>query len=562
MSPDPLPALEQAAAEATTPAERARALNALGTELSRRGQPRRALECARQARDIATASGDPALDAQTRHALARAHFYLGEFVPALGFLIEAGQIYRDVGDLAGAATAFAGVGLCQMRLGAHEDAAASLRQALDMARQQGLKTLEINVHSSLVAVHVSIDQLDEAEHHLALGLELVQATGDRNLQTKLLHNGAYTARKRADAEAERGHGDAARTAWQRALDALTQALQLARDLGNQYDEAHSLGETGAVLRRLGRLEEAGAALQATLALSATVDSLHLRTEAVLELGELRVAQGREAEARKLLDEAVAYARHMGARSELAMACRALSSLVERQGDAAGALALFKEYHAIGQTELASSRKHAAAAGRLWLEYQDAARRAALYQQRAESLEADRAALSREAQAALVAAQQDPLTGLLNRRGFEQRLQALRVERPGRRQPVSLAVVDVDHFKAINDGWSHAIGDAVLSALGRLLQAHCRHADLAARWGGDEFVLLLIGADLDAAQAIVHRLLGAVRQRDWHQQARGLTVTLSVGLAAWAEGTPFNTVLTAADRSLYEAKRSGRDRSAG
>lgn len=562
MSEVPLSALEAAVQQAELPAARARALNALAAGLARHGHAQRALDCAQQALEIASAAGDLLLDAQSRHAVARAHFYLGDFVPALGLLIEAARIYPTVNDFAGAATAFAGVGLCQFRMGAHEDAVASLRQALDMASDQGLKTLEINVHNSLVPVHVGMDQFDDAQQHLQAGLALAETQGDHNLQTKLLHNGALLARKRGDACAARGDPAAAQSCWTEALGAVTQALALARQLHNRYDEAHSLGESGAMLRRLGRLPEADDALQATLALSHQVASQHLCTEAMLELGELRLAQDRHAEARALLEQAVAMARRLAARPELASACLALSQLLERQGDAAGALSLYKEYHEVGAAALAVSRKHAAAAGRLWLDYQDTVRRMAQYRQQAESLEAAHVALSREAAAALTASQHDALTGLLNRRGFDERLAAAATLAHSRGLPMTVAVVDVDRFKSINDVHSHGVGDEVLRGVAQLLQAHCRHGDFAGRWGGDEFVLVLVGADLEAGRSIVQRLQAALRERAWPGAAAGLKVTLSIGLAAWPQGQSFHAVLTAADRALYAAKRDGRDRTVG
>ena len=559
---DPLPALEQAVQAARTPHDRVRALNALGTELARRGQARRALDAARQARELAIATGDRALDAQTRHALARCYFYLSEFVPALGFLLEAAPLYQEVGDLAGAATAYAGVGLCQFRLGAHEDAVASLLRALEMAREQRLQTLEINVHNSLVAALLATEQLDDAEPYLQRGIELAEAATDRNLLTKLLHNGALLARQRGDAHAALGEATAAQAAWAQALAQVTRALALSRELGNRYDEVHSLGESGVVLRRLGRHAEADRALCDTLALAQTVDGLHAQAEAILELGLLRVAEGRDEDARSLLAEAIDRARQMTARPELAKACLAMSELLERTGDASGALAQHKEYHAVGAAELASSRKHAAAAAKLWLDFQDASRRAALYRQRAESLEADHAALSREAEAAVAASQQDPLTGLLNRRGFEGRIAPLLADCRARAQPVTVVVIDIDRFKAINDRFSHAVGDAVLHDVAETIRAHCRQQDLPVRWGGDEFVLLLAGADPDTSRQVVQRLQAALRERPWHRHAAGLQVTLSIGLAAVGEGQAIDAALAAADQALYAAKRGGRDRVVG
>lgn len=552
---DPLSTLEQSLRDARTPQQSVAALNALGAEWSRRGEGRRALEAARQARDIAAASGDPALDAQARHALARGHFYLSEFMPAMGFLLEAAQLYQQVGDLSGAASAFAGLGLCQMRLGAADDALVSLLRALQMTREQGLVTLQINVLNSLVATTLVTRQFDDAEQYLREGIALAEAVHDDNLLAKLLHNGALLRRRRGDELAARGEQAAAQEQWQLALEQVGRALELNRARGSRWDAAHSLGESGALLRLLGRHAEAERALLETLALSQTIEGLHTQAETQLELGLLRAAVGREDEARSLLEEAIACARRIGAQTELAEACRALSELHERRGDAVQALALYKEFHALRAGELAGSRKQAAAAARLWLDYQEAARRADSYRQRAETL-------SREAEVALAASHQDPLTGLLNRRGFEARLQRLRPGSGDAGLPLALVVVDIDHFKSINDGFSHAVGDVVLQGVAQTLQAHCRHEDLAVRWGGDEFVLVLVGVELDAARPVVQRLQAAMRQREWQQHSAGLAVTLSIGMAPMTGSTPFDAALASADQALYEAKHQGRDRAVG
>ncbi len=153
--PSQIDALEAALAAATTPAERVRAQDALATELARTGHAKRAITIAKEARASAQGIGDSELIAGALHTLARCHFYLADFVSSLELLLEAARTYRERGDTAGAATALAGVGLCQHRLGAQEDAIASLLGALESAREQGLAALEIDIHNSLGSVFLA-----------------------------------------------------------------------------------------------------------------------------------------------------------------------------------------------------------------------------------------------------------------------------------------------------------------------------------------------------------------------------------------------------------------------
>jgi diguanylate cyclase (GGDEF)-like protein len=122
----------------------------------------------------------------------------------------------------------------------------------------------------------------------------------------------------------------------------------------------------------------------------------------------------------------------------------------------------------------------------------------------------------------------------------------------------MAIADIDNFKQINDRFSHVIGDEVLRAVGRILRAACRPSDLAVRYGGEEFVLALPDTTLDHAHAACQRLRAAVAGHPWHDIHEGLQVTISIGVTAAASFDDPATMLAAADRQLYEAKRAGRN----
>ena len=152
---------------------------------------------------------------------------------------------------------------------------------------------------------------------------------------------------------------------------------------------------------------------------------------------------------------------------------------------------------------------------------------------------------------------DPLTGLLNRRGFDETI-AAEIER-ARRSGDSLSVVtaDIDHFKRVNDDHGHAAGDEVLQRVAALLGAGRRPSDSAARIGGEEFVLLLPGADGGAAHDLAERLRAEVRDR-FAGDAQPITV--SFGIATFpSDAGGAAELLQAADEALYAAKRFGRDR---
>lgn len=555
---DSLQALEQAVVTAPNVAARVRALNALATELARIGQAKRAFALAQEARELAAKGNDRQLDAEARHAVARCHFYLGDYMPALAYLLEAAQIYEDCGDHAGAATAFAGVGLCQHRLGANDDAVASMLRALESARTQQLPTLEVSIHNSLGSALMAANRLDEAAKFLATGSELARATDNRSMLTKLLLNESVLAKQRGDLRAGTDAAGA-QAEYARGLAQVTQALELARALGNPYDEAHCLGQTGTILRLLHSHAEADAILAETLELGRRLNEPHVQAEALMERGSSLVAQGRLVEAQQCLSEAIVLARRISARSVLAEACEVLSKVLEQAGDFERALALYKEFHAVREGELAGSRKHAATAAQLWLDFQDANRRATQYRERAESLAADHAALARKAKALTEASQQDPLTGLLNRRGMDARIDTLVEASDANDVPLTVALIDVDLFKRINDTFSHQVGDAVLRKVAGLIRDHCRQDDLPVRYGGDEFLLVLTGADVAMGTRVLQRLKRAADGYRWSDAAAGLKVTLSIGVATRTRGGTVAATIAVADQALYEAKAAGRNR---
>jgi diguanylate cyclase (GGDEF)-like protein len=170
----------------------------------------------------------------------------------------------------------------------------------------------------------------------------------------------------------------------------------------------------------------------------------------------------------------------------------------------------------------------------------------------------------ERQAALLRrhALEDPLTGLGNRRSAERRLGSMRLGE----QPLSLAVVDVDRFKEVNDESSHTHGDAVLRRVADLLREHSRTGDEVYRWAGDEFLVVLPTATEQQAVVVMERLRSAVATAAWHDLEIPEPVTVSIGVAsapAVAEGQPdtvgWRALFDTADLHLFSAKRSGRNR---
>jgi diguanylate cyclase (GGDEF)-like protein len=156
---------------------------------------------------------------------------------------------------------------------------------------------------------------------------------------------------------------------------------------------------------------------------------------------------------------------------------------------------------------------------------------------------------------------DPLTGLLNRRAFQERLEHELAIGRSAPHPVAIALIDVDNFKGVNDALGHAVGDQLLQAVASVLVGACRASDVAARYAGDEFVMIFPGVEESLAGQVCQRIVESVRTiNEQLSSATGVTVTLSVGVAITHKCKRSVAQLVAiADAAMYDAKEAGKDR---
>lgn len=189
--------------------------------------------------------------------------------------------------------------------------------------------------------------------------------------------------------------------------------------------------------------------------------------------------------------------------------------------------------------------------------------------RATKLEADFAEKSRELDMIRESlsrseerARTDMLTGLPNRRALEEFFRTAQAEAMEQGQPLSAFLVDIDHFKRFNDNFGHGVGDQVLRLVAKALRERVRESDLAARYGGEELVAVLPGADLAAGTATAERIRRAladctITRRSTGEELPGVTVSIGVGQFQFGES--MEDMIDRCDRALYQAKKRGRNR---
>ncbi|WP_347988216.1 GGDEF domain-containing protein [Methylomonas sp. AM2-LC] len=156
------------------------------------------------------------------------------------------------------------------------------------------------------------------------------------------------------------------------------------------------------------------------------------------------------------------------------------------------------------------------------------------------------------------AMNDPLTGLPNRLAYNTRAE-FEVNRWNRYKiPLSLAILDIDHFKRINDTYGHKAGDKTLALVGQLISSHCRQTDFAARYGGEEFVILMPSTDAKQALEMAENIRVLIESSGFNYNGEKINLTLSCGISEFMEEDQLDDVFIRADQALYRCKQTGRN----
>lgn len=408
------------------------------------------------------------------------------------------------------------------------------------------------VHAELGEVQASLDF-----HERALAAAQRGAIGD--LEFMALTNLAGRWLAIGQHHADNGRQREALAAWERVLVLQARCEVLVAAHGLEAGWAHMLVHVASALLLLGREADATTVLAQHRAVAEQHPDRSSLPHAALLVARHRFRRGEPEVALAALADGLAQAKASGARAREAdlheLACDVHESLSQWRE----ALTHHRRFHALRESCAVERAQLRSTVLRVRLQTERALREAAAQRERASSLEAANLGLLEQAERLSNEARVDVLTGLHNRRSLEDRMPSEWVAARDAGRELFVALVDVDHFKRINDTHGHAVGDAVLRHLGAILRSHCRQGELAARYGGEEFVFVLPGASHEAAVHACERLRRAVADTDWAGLKPGLVVTASFGLANVAAADSFEAGLVRADQALYRAKAEGRNR---
>lgn len=358
------------------------------------------------------------------------------------------------------------------------------------------------------------------------------------------------------------------------------ADELARLLGDPVMIVANLNNLAYMLYESGDIERAAQAV-AELRAVASGSGLELNASVLDTVASVLLELGDTAEAERLVERVLSGRTQLTDANALATNLLTYAEIKRRAGDLQAALEAAEEARRMGRTqslpEIAAEAMREFAAIRAAMgDYPTAYHNMVRFHAEWEKVRTERGeatasvmktlfeveALRRDSLRYQELSERDALTGLWNRRHLERRLPEQLGAAGGRGQPVGIGLIDLDHFKQINDRYSHSTGDAVLRTVARILDRDVGPAVFAARLGGEEFVVVFLDSDEQATLVACERLRRVIANHPWADQGVTSPVTASIGVTVAAPGDTMSTVLRRADEYLYEAKRSGRNRVAG
>lgn len=546
---------------ARAPHERLPLLLALADRLSSI-DPRRALDLAQEADSLSTTLDNMPARAEALYLQGRCAELLLDHAKALDLYAEALRAFESAQDDQAVAKTLRAISFIHDTLGNFPRALDYQFQALERDERTGNESSRAATMRTIGIVFSRSGDPAAGLDYYRKSLALCTRPGDAIERAKTLNNIGINLKNLG--QLTEAHA------------ALTEAHGVFVELGLPLQQSATLNNLGLVQERLGDAATAERTLHAALELSEATGYRYAVAHASLSLGKLCMAQGRNDEAQTWLAAALATCERHQLQPMQYECHEALAELREQMGDPVVALEHYRRFHELEREVQSEAARGKLRALQIQFEVAAAKREAELERERQEALTRKNAELD-ELNISLTEANlqktmlldqlerqtyEDALTGLANRRRLDQRLAeefALAL-RHGR--SLAVAMADLDHFKLVNDRFSHAVGDAALRATAKILMSQVRHTDLVARFGGEEFVIVLVETDPEAALRVCEKLRAAIANHVWTAIHPGLSLTLSIGVCTDTSLPTHERMLAMADRNLYSAKTAGRNRVVG
>jgi diguanylate cyclase (GGDEF)-like protein len=478
------------------------------------------------------------LEAEAVYRLGTCHVAESAFAEARGCLREAAHRFGELGDRAKESVACSVLAETCSSLGDYEEAVAAARHAQHVAEKLPPTRTRLVVLINAGIVYADVGAFDEAQEAFATAARLACLGHHQDAHGILRANTAHLTISRARYERDFAGSAISRTIVEGCLrDCESLLASRAGRTASAWTRATLLANIAQGRALLGDLHGALRTAPEALELAERLNATTAIIGCTLAIAEANLGMGETAAADVAAARALALAQRLDSAFLQGAAQRLRSRIFEAAGRLAEALAEERAFSRTQSAELRRRSTHVAQA-HAW-------REAVVQKDKTVSaLQAERAHLEE-------LSLHDTLTGLKNRRFLNEFLR--RELQSG--VDLTVALVDVDRFKSINDSFSHRVGDEVLVGIARAMTSCLRETDFAVRLAGDEFVVVMPGANAKSAQGLRQRLKETVRRHDWASVAPGLAdVSISIGIAHARHGDSLESLVEAADREMYEDKR--------
>ena len=544
--------------------EEARAQLARATEARRIGAHHDGIVAATGALDLVRRAKHQALQGSALRLLAVHKLRVGEQEAAIGSCLQALALLRRRRDAGERSDVLCTLVMSYNDLGLHSEALTHVTEMLDAARASGDLSLLSWALNRVGITYEALADRTEAEHFLLQALDIARSIDGQEEMFSALNN--LCSCINAKVREGRAGGAALDDDLSRSLVFGREALVLAQASGNSHREAIAHGNLAVGYTELGDFDAAREHVDRHTALGHAHGYRGIVQASMSNRATLLRRQGDLAGAIELYEQVLAEATRADDPGATLEAHTDLYECHKARGELDQALA---HHEALLPLERERMKRVAATQARLLInrleleharvETERAHLDAQVQRLRAMQLESEKRQLEQKASELGRHAFEDQLTGLANRRRVDHELPLLMSASRDRGVPLSIAVIDLDHFKRVNDRHGHGVGDDVLRAIARILLDNIRSSDLLARMGGEEFIVLFGGTALSVATEACERLRRSVEAFDWGELAPGLAQTISVGVCDAADNLDVRGLVERADAALYQAKRGGRNR---
>jgi len=586
------------------PDERAALLNELA-EAVLQLEPTRSIELANEAYVLSEKSSDLGLRAEALRLKAAAGHRTGRMDEALADAAEALRLFDEKADTAGMARSANVLGNIEVRLGRYAGGLRHIHQALDLFEACGNREGMAGCHNNLGSIQKLIGNYPSALEHYNLSLGLKRALGDnQGIANTMLNLGniyvllekerdareayeealaiycrnndtrgqSYCLNNLATLSHNAGDYSAAGEFYRKSLDMARRVQDWEIVMASRLNLAH-------VTYKTGDAAGAEAELRSGLAEAVGQDDPHHQITALQWLAEIFADQGRTEEAKRHIGRALDLAQGLDAQELIMTMQKTMAEVAEKSGDCAAALAHYREYHRC-ERELFNRESETRIEGiRVAAQVEQVKREKELLQAANEKLTRANIELEQlnkmihkgnDYRSRLVEklteqsreldhlSKTDSLTGLHNRRHLDEVLAQEFVRAQRYNDPLTVAMVDIDDFKKVNDRLSHRAGDESLRAIAGILRQNCRGVDFIGRYGGEEFVLVFPETAVLQALHVCERIRKTVEEYNWERIGKGLKVTVSIGLSGDTALPSHEKLLDSADAQMYRAKKQGKN----